>query len=64
MIEMKHLQLAGSIRCNELVENATELVAYNLEIEAKGKFKLTNNDIKKILEALTVTVLKAAIGCD
>ena len=62
MVEMKHLQMIGSIRCNDLVDNAMELASYNLEIETKGKFKLTNNDVNKVLEALTVTVLKAAVG--
>lgn len=55
----KHYELTGSIKCNGLVEDATELLSFSLEIVTKGEFELTNVEAKNILGNLFISVLKA-----
>lgn len=56
----KHYTLAGTVKCNDLVPDAKDIIAFQLQIETEGAFSLSSVEAKNILGNLFITILKTA----
>ncbi len=56
----KHYTLAGTIKCNDLVPDARDIIAFQLQVETEGAFSLTSGEAKHILGQTFLTILKTA----
>lgn len=64
MDDKKHYVIAGSVKCNNLVEDAMDLISFNLQMDTEGTFTLTSVDAKNILGSLSTTILNLACKQD
>ncbi|MFA9466461.1 MAG: hypothetical protein ACERKN_19535 [Velocimicrobium sp.] len=54
----KHYTLAGTVKCNDLVPDARDILAFQLQIETEGCFEFSPAEAKNLLGNLFISVLK------
>lgn len=54
--------IAGSIKCNNLVEDAKDMVSFTLQLNAEGGFNISKVEAMNILGKMSLAVMQAVIG--